>query len=75
MGIRATFAGNLRQFRAEKKLSQEELADRAGIDRSYVSKIENERYAVSIDMLESLARELGVQPFELLLTKSQKRKP
>jgi transcriptional regulator with XRE-family HTH domain len=74
MGIRATFAENLRRFRAERKISQEELADLAGVDRSYVSKMENERYAASIDMLETLAKQLGINPSDLLLTKSQRRK-
>ena len=74
MGIRATFAENLRRLRAEKGISQEELADLAEIDRSYVSKMENERYAASIDMLETLAKSLGINPSDLLLTKSQRRK-
>jgi transcriptional regulator with XRE-family HTH domain len=74
MVIRATFAENLRRLRAEKGISQEELAHRAGIDRTYISYIENQRYAASIDVLDQLAKGLGVQPTDLLLTKSQRRK-
>lgn len=73
MGIRATFAENLRRLRAEKGVSQEELAHRADLDRTYISYIENRKYAVSIDVLERLAKGLGVYPSELLLTSGQRR--
>ncbi len=36
-------------------MSQEALAMAAGIDRSYVSLLETERYAASLDMLDKLA--------------------
>ena len=74
MGIRATFAQNLRRLRAEKGLSQEELAHRANIDRTYISYIENQRYAASIDVLGRLAKGLGVNPSELLISNAQRRK-
>jgi transcriptional regulator with XRE-family HTH domain len=74
MGIRATFAQNLRRLRAEKELSQEELAHRANIDRTYISYLENQRYGASIDVMGRLAKGLGVYPSELLLTKAQRRK-
>ena len=74
MGIRVDFARNLRRLRAEKGISQEELAHRADLDRTYISYIENQRYAVTIDVLERLARSLGTNPSDLILTKSQRRK-
>jgi transcriptional regulator with XRE-family HTH domain len=74
MGIRSTFAGNLRRLRAEKEISQEELADRANIDRTYISILERQINGASIDVVERLAKGLGVYPSELLLTKSQRRK-
>jgi transcriptional regulator with XRE-family HTH domain len=74
MAIRATFADNLRRIRAEKGISQEELAHRADLDRTYISYIENRRYAASIDVLGRIAKGLGVHASELLLTKAQRRK-
>jgi transcriptional regulator with XRE-family HTH domain len=47
-------------------LSQEELADAAGIDRTYVSALERCRYSASIDVLERLAGALRVTPASLL---------
>lgn len=45
---------------------QEDLADRAGIDRAYVSSLELCVYAAGIDLVDRLAKELGVEAAELL---------
>ena len=66
MGVRDIFAQNLRRIRSEKEISQEGLADAAGIDRTYVSSIERRRYAASIDVLAKIAAALGVTPADLL---------
>lgn len=66
MSLRETFAANLRHRRQEVGLSQEELAHRAQIDRTYVSSLERCQYAVTIDVIEKLAAQLGVDPSELL---------
>jgi len=47
-------------------LSQEELAHRAGMDRTYVSSLERSVYAVTVDKIDALAKALGVQPADLL---------
>ncbi|MBV9561819.1 MAG: helix-turn-helix transcriptional regulator [Bradyrhizobium sp.] len=66
MHIREILALNLRRLRHEKALSQEELAHRAGIDRTYISAIERSLYAVSIDVLDKLSRALDVEAADLL---------
>ncbi|VVT24620.1 helix-turn-helix transcriptional regulator [Rhizobium sp. EC-SD404] len=66
MTIRDILARNLRKYRQAVGLSQEELAHRAEIDRTYISSIERCQYAASIDVIERLARELGVKPAALL---------
>ncbi len=66
MALRSILARNLRSLRAERQMSQEVLASKASIDRTYVSSLERERYAVSIDTLEKLAVALGVPAAELL---------
>jgi transcriptional regulator with XRE-family HTH domain len=70
MTIREVLATNLRTLRAERGLSQEELAHLAKVDRTYVSAIERERYAISIDKLELMARALGVEAADLLKRQS-----
>lgn len=59
-------AVNMKRLRAERDLSQEALADLAGIDRTYVSALERMRYAASVDMLERLAGAFGCSLGELL---------
>jgi transcriptional regulator with XRE-family HTH domain len=66
MELRETFATNLRVLRHERKLSQEALADEAGIDRTYVSALERSVFSASLDMIEKLAAALGVEPHSLL---------
>lgn len=62
MKLREIVARNLRQIRHAKGLSQEELADRAGINRNYVGMLESEQHAATVDMLEKLAVALSVEP-------------
>lgn len=72
MTIRDILARNLKAYRQARGLSQEELAYRADIDRTYISSIERCQYAASVDVLERLARELGIRP-SALLDESEKR--
>ncbi len=62
MRLREIVARNLRRLRRAKGLSQEELADRAEIDRNYVGMLEREQHAATIDMLEKLAIVLEIDP-------------
>ncbi len=64
MRLRETVATNLRRLRQVRNLSQEELADRAGINRNYVGMLEREQHAATIDMLEKLAVVLEADPVE-----------
>ena len=64
MRLRETVATNLRRLLQVKNLTQEELADRADINRNYVGMLEREQHAATIDMLEKLAAVLEVDPVE-----------
>ena len=66
MTLREVLAENLKRHRSLAGLSQEELAHRAEIDRTYVSSLERCQYAATVDIIEKLARELGVEAAELL---------
>lgn len=66
MEIRQVLAANMKRLRRAVGLSQEELALRAGLDRTYISSLERCQYAASVDVLAKLAQELGVTPAELL---------
>lgn len=64
MKLREVVAKNLRRLRNAKGISQEELADRAEINRNYVGMLEREEHAATIDMLEKIANVLQVDPVE-----------
>jgi len=66
MKIREILAINLRKLRQARGLSQEELAHRAEIDRTYISALERNVYAAGIDVVERLAHALGVEVADLL---------
>lgn len=63
---RSTLARNLRRLRGERGLSQEALADLAGLHRTYVGSIERSERNVSLDNIDRLAASLGVTAPELL---------
>lgn len=66
MTLRQIFALNLRRLRIDRDLTQEKLADLAGIDRTYVSALERQRYSASLDTIEKLADVLEVEPQALI---------
>lgn len=66
MALRQNLAKNLRYWRRERGLSQEALAHMAGIDRTYVSSLERQRYSATLDMIENLASALEIDPIKLL---------
>lgn len=57
-------ARNLKRLRREKGMSQEELADRAEINRNYVGMVERSENAATVDLLEKLAEALGAKPID-----------
>jgi len=57
---------NISKIRKEKGLSQEELALRAGIDKSYISHVENGLKNITCYKLNQIAKALGVKITELL---------
>ncbi|MDA4848588.1 helix-turn-helix domain-containing protein [Hoeflea poritis] len=71
MNLRETFAANLRYYRQEKGVSQEDLAHRAGLDRTYISSLERSVYSASIDVIEKVALVLEVEPHRFLKVRNQ----
>ncbi|HWE92896.1 MAG TPA: helix-turn-helix transcriptional regulator [Tepidisphaeraceae bacterium] len=65
------FGERLRVLRVAKEMSQEQLADAAGLHRTHVSLIERNHRSVRLESLERLANALGVEPSELLPTASK----
>jgi transcriptional regulator with XRE-family HTH domain len=66
MHPRAILARNLKRLRRLNGLSQEALAHDAGLDRTYVSDLEREVYAASVDTLAALAAVFNVTASQLI---------
>lgn len=60
------FGANLREHRTRTGLSQEKLAAKAGIDRTYVGGAERGERNVALVNIVRLAEALGVAPADLL---------
>lgn len=57
----------LREWRKHRLLTQDQLADRIGVDRSYVSTIERGKRPYNQEFLEAAAYALGIEPADLLV--------
>jgi transcriptional regulator with XRE-family HTH domain len=66
MNLTEVMAINVRRARHAGKMTQEELADRAGLSARYLGSIERAGVSASITVLERLARALRVDPCELI---------
>ena len=64
----AELGHEVRRQREAQCLSQEELAERAGLHRNYIGGIERGERNVGVKALFSLARGLQIQPADLLRT-------
>ena len=62
MNLRDRVALNIQELRRARGLSQEELAHRADVSRGHMGKVENAKFAASLDLLERIARALNVDP-------------
>lgn len=71
--IRELLGNRIRILRKELKLSQESLALKAGLDRTYIASIENGKRNVSIVNIERIAFALNSSIFELFETEEFKR--
>jgi transcriptional regulator with XRE-family HTH domain len=67
MSLGGIVARNIRRLRLERGLSQEALAVDAGIDRTYVSRLERGLENPTVSVLEKLARALSSNIEELFM--------
>ncbi len=60
------FGDRLRTARLKAKLSQEKLAYEAGLDRTYISHLENDKKSPTLDVVFRLCQALGIRASELI---------
>ena len=59
------FGQQVRELRLQRKLSQEALADEAGLDRSYIGGVERGQRNVSLRNIDKIARALDIPLVDL----------
>ena len=64
--IKLKLGRKIRETRVKEGYSQEELASRCGLHRTYISDIERGERNVSIENIEKIAKALKTEPNELL---------
>jgi transcriptional regulator with XRE-family HTH domain len=60
MKLRKIFSENVRKFRLERKLSQEDFAEMTGLHRTYIGSVERCERNITIDVMEKIANALNI---------------
>ena len=66
-------ASRIKQNRIEAELTQQELADFAGVDRKTINRIENGHFSPNIETLLRISTALGVKPESMFASAYWKR--
>ena len=74
MDLKEVMARNLRRARHERTLTQEELADQAGISSRYLGSIERADVSASVTILGRLADALAIDACELIRIPARKKR-
>lgn len=69
VNIKKVLGLNIRRKRREINISQEKLAERSGLHRTYVGAIERGERNVSLENMQRIAKALDLQVSELLKEK------
>lgn len=72
MDIIKVFADNVKNYRKSLGLSQEELASRSGLHRTYISQVERYQRSISLENIQRLADSLNVETYKLFLVSEDK---
>ena len=67
MSLQEDLGKTIIRLRKEKGYSQEAFANEAGIDRRYMSDIENGKRNISIDILDRVCNKLGIKISEFFI--------
>lgn len=73
MDLKEVMAINLRRLRHAKGMTQEELAERAGLSARYVGAIERANKSASVSVIGRIADALEIEPAELIRRTSKQR--
>lgn len=67
MNVYSTLGKNIKKFRLEKNITQEELAELCDFHRTFISSIERGKKGISLTNIEIIANKLNVKVYMLFL--------
>lgn len=67
MSLRIDFGRAVKSIRREKGFSQEELAERAGLHRTYIGMIERGEKNLTLENIGKIAKSLNISIVELFI--------
>ncbi|MDR2658465.1 MAG: helix-turn-helix domain-containing protein [Spirochaetaceae bacterium] len=65
--LSAIVGNNIKKYRKNLNISQEELAEKAGLHRTYIGGIERGERNITLNSLQVIATALNVAPVELIV--------
>lgn len=69
MDIIKVFGTNVKKYRIQLGISQEEFADKCGMHRTYISAIECFRRSISLENIQRIADALDIETYKLFIEK------
>lgn len=67
MDIVKVFGTNVKLYRLKRKMSQEELAEKSHLHRTYISAIECFRRSIALENIQRIADALNIETYKLFL--------
>ena len=71
MDIVKVFADNVKKYRKETGMSQEQFAEQCGMHRTYISAIECYRRSISLENIQRIADALDIDTYKLFLEENK----
>jgi transcriptional regulator with XRE-family HTH domain len=65
MKLKKIFSNNVRKYRTKQNLSQEELAEKAGLHRTYIGSVERGERNITINAMEKICIALEMSIIDL----------
>ena len=63
---------NIQKYRQHRGIDQQKLADELGIDRTYLSKLENQKFSPGTGLMYRICRYFGVELGEMFYINNSK---
>ena len=71
MDIVKVFGLNVKKYRKSINMSQEELADKSNLHRTYISAIECFKRSIALENIQRIADALNIETYKLFLEEDQ----